>query len=106
MVLIDLSTVLPPASASPDSDIGRLFLSRGWPLTADRCRVLGTREMARRVLEKLPAGPLVLDCSRVDVMSTPFIHELRLARTDVTFEGMNEDVAAAWELVDERLRDA
>lgn len=102
---IDLSTVLQPSTVDPDSAMGRLLKARGESLVTERYTVLGTRWMAERILERLPAGPLRLDCSYVRVMTTPFIHELRTARNDLTFEAMSQDAERAWRLVDERLRD-
>lgn len=100
---IDLSTLLPPISVDPDSDIGRLLLSRNLPTTSERHLVFGTRSMAKDVLALLPSGPVVLDCQHVSVVTPPFFHELCLAREDLLFEGMNEDVEESLRTAEERL---
>jgi len=91
---------------SADSDIGRLLISRGLPLTTDRQIVFGTRSLAQEILTLLPSGSVVIDCQHVSVISSPFFHELLLARDDLTFENMNEDVQASLELAQEHLRQA
>lgn len=104
--MIDLTTVLPARTLDPDSDMARLFAHKGVTPDLTRHRVLATRRLAREIARELPAGPVTLDCAHVEVMSGPFMHELRQLRDDLTFKGMNEDVADVWTMVDERLRDA
>jgi len=58
--------------------------------------VFATRDLAREVAQLLPAGPVVLDCSRVEVLSVPFVHELLRLRRDIDPDGLNEDAAEAW----------
>lgn len=103
--MIDLSTILgPPPTPDPDSDIARLIMARKLEIDFSYRRVFGTRELARKVASKLPASSEVeLDCSRVEVVSTPFIHELLIHRPGVRFRMMNQDVAASLALVLERM---
>lgn len=101
--MINLAEVLPPTSIAPDTFIGELRISYGLPLTITQHRILATRDLARSVLDLLPSGAIVLDCSDVEVMSPSFIHELRTARADLTFTDMNEDAQASLDLVEEQL---
>lgn len=79
------------------------------PALADRLDALGvdqpdeihrttfaTRALAREVVVMLPPGPVVLDCSRAEVMSPPFLHELLRARPDIEPDGLNADTAESW----------
>lgn len=99
--MIDLSTLLgKPPIPEPDSDMALLLTTRGLKPDLSHRRVFGTRELARKVAGKLPANKEVdLDCSRVDVASAPFIHELVTLRPGVRFRMMNEDIAASLALV-------
>lgn len=102
MKLADLLPPLPPMD--PDSDMGKLYASRGIPLPAAgrSPRVVATRSLARRVLADHPEQPDVLDFEGIEVASTPFIHELRKTWRTVEAQNMNEDVQACWNLVSER----
>lgn len=100
---IDLSKLLPPTTVSGDSEVGRLLLDRGYPLTITRHRVFGGRDLARTVLEFLPEGSIILDCTSVDVMTPPFINELIKSRSDLAFTNMNSDVQASWDIAYEHL---
>ena len=103
--MIDLSTLLGPTlPPAPDSDMAILLSARGIEMDFSYRRVFGTRELARKVASKLPANREVdLDCSRVEVASTPFIHELLKHRPGVRFRMMNKDLAASLALVLERM---
>jgi hypothetical protein len=106
MTTVDLATVLPPNEpANVPENLRQLAKDRGYEIDWSRHRIFATRRMARNVAELLPAGPVTLDCSGVEAMTSPFIHELRSLH-DVTAVAMNEDVQASWDLVEERLRDA
>lgn len=58
--------------------------------------VFATRSLAREIAPRLPDGPVVLDCTGVEVLSPPFIAELLKLRPQITPDGLNEDTAEAW----------
>lgn len=101
MPKIDLAEVLPPVDVDPNTTLGRLFVARGMALTGRRHVVYGTRTLAREVLERLPTDPTIVDCQHIRVMTAPFLHELQMARDDLTFVNMNEAVYEAWKIVEE-----
>lgn len=100
-----IATALPPMKIDPQTDVGRLMVSRGYdPNVPVPHRVFATRGLAHRITGTYGADPpTVLDFAGVEVASTPFIHELRIEWPGVAAENMNEDIAEAWTMVTERL---
>lgn len=66
-------------------------------------KVIGTRTIARKVVAAYPSVrsdlAVYVDCRRLRVMSSPFIHELLDAWPHATPVGACEDVAEAWQIV-------
>lgn len=100
-----LQDALPPARPIADvlpnlTDHARAL---GVDPTVTRPRsVFGTRRLAREVVATQAESPTVVDFSGVEVVTTPFVDELRRAWPAATATGMNEEVAAVWVLLEER----
>lgn len=67
--------------------------------------VLGTRSWALDFIAAHPevSGSIELDCSAVEVLSSPVVFELLKAWPEATFVNANEDVAGSVAIVRERM---
>lgn len=97
---VKLATVFGPLPAAPPnwSKAARDAVEQ---LRATGMRsVIGTRDAARELLSLLPPGPVVLDCAYVEMVSTPFFHEL-LRDREVSIVNANAEITASFEMVAE-----
>lgn len=89
--------LLPPVDVRKYRELFRTMSEAIGPLGEPRPpRVLGTRRMARELVSLLPLGKVTLDFDGIEVMSTPFAHEILSLRPTIEVTGMNEEVAASW----------
>src|SRR4051812_38376110 len=102
---VRVADLLPPVDVVRYNELFRKMSDDFGPLGEPRPpRVLGTRHAARELVARLPLGKVTLDFDGIAVMSTPFAHEILSLRPTIEVTGMNEDVAACWNLVVEQVQ--
>lgn len=102
---IRVAELLPPVDVRKYNELFRKMSETVGPLGEPRPpRVLATRHLARELVARLPLGKVTLDFDQIAVMSTSFADEILSLRPTIEVTGMNEDVAACWNLVVEQVQ--
>lgn len=102
---IRVADLLPPVDVGRYNELFRKMSDEVGPLGEPRPpRVLATRHLARELVARLPLGKVTLDFDQIAVMSTSFAHEILTLRPTIEVTGMNEDVAACWDLMVEQVQ--
>lgn len=102
---VRVADLLPPVDVRRYNELFHKMSETVGPLGEPRPpRVLATRRLARELVARLPLGEVTLDFDRIAVMSSPFAHEILTLRPTIEVTGMNEDVAACWDLTIEHMQ--
>lgn len=103
--VLRVADLLPPVDVRRYNELFHRMSEAVGPLGEPRPpRVLGTRHAARELVARLPLGKVTLDFDQIAVMSTPFAQEILSLRPTIEVTGMNEDVAACWNLIVEQIQ--